>query len=89
MYSGTGVCAGHAHWQSTTLWKWSGESVFVGSNRAPRTFAARVALRGASPMLRQRLLQEKRPLRKRLIHVDILQHAASCPRRAPRTAALE
>ena len=21
MYSGTGVCAGHAHWQSTTLWK--------------------------------------------------------------------
>jgi NADPH-dependent glutamate synthase beta subunit-like oxidoreductase len=21
MYSGTGVCAGQAHWQSTTLWK--------------------------------------------------------------------
>ena len=21
MYSGTGVWAGHAHWQSTTLWK--------------------------------------------------------------------
>ena len=21
MYSGTFVCAGHAHWQSTTLWK--------------------------------------------------------------------
>ena len=20
MYSGTGVCAGHAHWQSTTRW---------------------------------------------------------------------
>jgi|SRR5690348_1972450 hypothetical protein len=22
MYSGTRVCAGHAHWQSTTLWKY-------------------------------------------------------------------
>src|SRR3989449_7344215 len=24
MYSGTGVWAGQAHWQSTTLWKYSG-----------------------------------------------------------------
>src|SRR4051812_6681992 len=24
MYSGTGVCAGQAHWQSTTLWKYAG-----------------------------------------------------------------
>src|SRR5262249_49374416 len=30
MYSGTGVCAGQAHWQSTTLWKWSGGEIFVG-----------------------------------------------------------
>src|SRR5882672_8482678 len=32
MYSGTGVCAGHAHWQSTTLWKYSGAPISVGSN---------------------------------------------------------
>jgi hypothetical protein len=30
MYSGTGVCAGHAHWQSTTLWKYSGLEMSVG-----------------------------------------------------------
>jgi hypothetical protein len=30
MYSGTGVCAGHAHWQSTTLWKYSGALMLVG-----------------------------------------------------------
>src|SRR5208337_4012338 len=30
MYSGTGVCAGQAHWQSTTLWKYSGFRISVG-----------------------------------------------------------
>src|SRR3954453_7189213 len=30
MYSGTGVCAGQAHWQSTTLWKKSGAAISVG-----------------------------------------------------------
>src|SRR5688500_2728926 len=30
MYSGTGVCAGQAHWQSTTLWKVSGLRISVG-----------------------------------------------------------
>jgi hypothetical protein len=30
MYSGTGVCAGQANWQSTTLWKYSGFSISVG-----------------------------------------------------------
>jgi hypothetical protein len=32
MYSGTGVCAGQAYWQSTTLWKYSGSFMFVGPN---------------------------------------------------------
>src|SRR6201999_2176705 len=31
MYSGTGVWAGHAHWQSTTRWKYSGAPIDVGS----------------------------------------------------------
>src|SRR3546814_15233538 len=31
MYSGTDVCAGQAHWQSTTLWKVSGLRISVGS----------------------------------------------------------
>src|SRR3954454_6703397 len=35
MYSGTFVWAGHAHWQSTTLWKYSGSSTSVGSTRLP------------------------------------------------------
>src|SRR5690348_14182869 len=30
MYSGTRVCAGHAHWQSTTLWKYRGLRISVG-----------------------------------------------------------
>ena len=30
IYSGTGVCAGHAYWQSTTLWKYSGSFMSVG-----------------------------------------------------------
>src|SRR5205085_784493 len=34
MYSGTGVWAGHAHWQSTTLWKYAGFAVVVGCKRA-------------------------------------------------------
>jgi hypothetical protein len=33
MYSGTGVCAGHAHWQSTTLWKYAGSAMFVGCKK--------------------------------------------------------
>src|SRR4051812_4258736 len=32
IYSGTGVWAGHAHWQSTTLWKYSGSVMLVGCN---------------------------------------------------------
>src|SRR5262245_34367656 len=38
MYSGTGVCAGQAHWQSTTLWKYSGleTSVFFIAPRSTR-----------------------------------------------------
>src|SRR5665213_2943857 len=31
MYSGTSVCAGQAHWQSTTRWKYSDFDVSVGS----------------------------------------------------------
>jgi hypothetical protein len=30
MYSGTGVWAGQAHWQSTTLWKYVGSEMSVG-----------------------------------------------------------
>ena len=30
IYSGTGVCAGHACWQSTTLWKYSASLISVG-----------------------------------------------------------
>lgn len=30
IYSGTGVCAGQAYWQSTTLWKYSGFLISVG-----------------------------------------------------------
>src|SRR6185437_11436334 len=30
MYSGTRVCAGQAHWQSTTLWKYCGLRMSVG-----------------------------------------------------------
>src|SRR5690606_33726637 len=30
MYSGTGVWAGQAHWQSTTRWKYSGLRISVG-----------------------------------------------------------
>src|SRR5437764_15201402 len=33
MYSGTGVCVGHAHWQSTTLWKYFGSETSVGAVR--------------------------------------------------------
>src|SRR5215831_4035000 len=44
MYSGTGVCAGQAHWQSTTLWKYSGAEMSVffidSSKRAPYSAAA-------------------------------------------------
>src|SRR5690606_21044731 len=40
MYSGTGVCAGQAHWQSTTRWKVSGWRVSVGSKAAPVGWAA-------------------------------------------------
>src|SRR5690606_24847935 len=32
IYSGTGVWAGQAYWQSTTLWKYSGFEICVGSN---------------------------------------------------------
>src|SRR5260221_1304112 len=42
MYSGTSVCAGHAHWQSTTRWKYSSSAVFVGSifhSAAPKAHA--------------------------------------------------
>jgi hypothetical protein len=28
------VCAGHAHWQSTTLWKYAGSAMFVGCKKA-------------------------------------------------------
>jgi hypothetical protein len=35
MYSGTGVCAGHAYWQSTTLWKYSGLLMSVGFTDCP------------------------------------------------------
>src|SRR5688572_25087052 len=36
MYCGTGVCAGQAYWQSTTLWKYSGSFMSVGfTARAP------------------------------------------------------
>src|SRR5690606_22208157 len=41
MYSGTGVCAGHAHWQSTTLWKTSGSRMSVGSTALPPLLAGR------------------------------------------------
>jgi hypothetical protein len=47
MYSGTGVCAGHAHWQSTTLWKWVGVVRSVGLTALPppaRRFEAAQAL---------------------------------------------
>src|SRR6185503_6812926 len=33
MYSGTFVWAGHAHWQSTTLWKYLGSRTSVGFTR--------------------------------------------------------
>src|SRR6202795_770838 len=33
MYSGTGVWVGHAHWQSTTLWKYCGLETSVGAVR--------------------------------------------------------
>jgi hypothetical protein len=32
MYSGTGVWAGQAHWQSTTLWKYAGLATSVACN---------------------------------------------------------
>jgi hypothetical protein len=38
MYSGTGVWAGQAHWQSTTLWKYSGAEMsvsFIATSCAP------------------------------------------------------
>src|SRR5690606_31590479 len=35
MYSGTGVCAGHAHWQSTTLWKCRGSPISVARITSP------------------------------------------------------
>src|SRR6185369_2670343 len=35
MYSGTGVCAGQAHWQSTTLWKYAGLAMLVGCKNPP------------------------------------------------------
>src|SRR5882762_2129732 len=37
MYSGTGVWAGQAHWQSTTLWKYWGSAVSVGFNAILRS----------------------------------------------------
>src|SRR5712671_1972178 len=33
MYSGTGVWVGQAHWQSTTLWKYFGLEMSVGTVR--------------------------------------------------------
>src|SRR5262245_56530715 len=33
MYSGTGVCVGHAHWPSRTLWKCLGLEMSVGAIR--------------------------------------------------------
>src|SRR5215218_4885240 len=48
MYSGNGVCAGHAHWQSTTLWKYAGSAMFVGCNRGLLTVRHGLPCRGQS-----------------------------------------
>src|SRR5690606_19805487 len=45
MYSGTGVCAGQAHWQSTTLWKVSGLRISVGFTAPPWLAAGRAGHR--------------------------------------------
>src|SRR6478609_3390486 len=48
MYSGTGVWAGHAHWQSTTWWKYSGLPMSVGFTLASSRRAAGAASREES-----------------------------------------
>src|SRR5579871_5724586 len=47
MYAGTFVWAGQAHWQSTTLWKYSGLRTSVGSTRPP--FGAPMLRRALGP----------------------------------------
>src|SRR5690606_9476600 len=44
MYSGTGVCAGQAHWQSTTRWKVSGLRISVGFTAPPWLAAGRAGI---------------------------------------------
>src|SRR3954447_19805634 len=61
MYSGTGVCAGQAHWRSTTLWKESGLRMSVGCKTLllpvglyPIRILAPLSVRAAAPYTRTR-----------------------------------
>jgi hypothetical protein len=48
MYSGTGVWAGQAHWQSTTLWKYAGAAISVGFKTVPLYERCRFSFRSAA-----------------------------------------